>query len=63
MDIKNLSSCQVWWAQKLSWYHFQIDYCQKNASRVADTLSRFLQRNQTKENELQNKNTWILHKL
>ncbi len=26
MDIKNLSSRQVWWAQELSRYHFQIDY-------------------------------------
>ncbi len=27
MDTKNLSSCQVHWAQDLSWYHFRIDYC------------------------------------
>ncbi len=26
MDTKNLSSRQVYWAQELSWYHFQIDY-------------------------------------
>ena len=26
MDTKSLSSKQVWWAQKLSRYHFQIDY-------------------------------------
>ena len=26
MDTKNLSSRQVQWAQKLSRYHFQIDY-------------------------------------
>ena len=26
MDTKNLSSCQVRWAQKLSCYYFQIDY-------------------------------------
>ncbi len=26
MDTKNLSSNQVWWAQKLSKYHFRIDY-------------------------------------
>ncbi len=26
MDIKNLSSRQVWWAQELSRYHFRIDY-------------------------------------
>ena len=27
MDIKNLSSRQIRWAQELSQYHFQIDYC------------------------------------
>ena len=27
MDTKSLSSRQVCWAQKLSCYHFQIDYC------------------------------------
>ena len=26
IDTKSLSSCQVRWAQKLSQYHFQIDY-------------------------------------
>ena len=26
MDTKSLSSRQVCWAQKLSYYHFQIDY-------------------------------------
>ena len=27
MDTKLLSSCLVWWAQKLSCYHFRIDCC------------------------------------
>ena len=27
INIKNLSSGQVWWAQTLSRYHFRIDYC------------------------------------
>ena len=27
MDIKSFSSKQVCWTQKLSCYHFQIDYC------------------------------------
>ena len=27
MDIKSLSSRWVCWAQELSCYHFQIDYC------------------------------------
>ena len=41
MVIKSLSSCLVRWAQELSWYHFQIDYCQDKANNVADALSRF----------------------
>lgn len=43
MNTKSLSSCQVWWAQELYWYHFQIDYYQGKANGAADTLSRFLQ--------------------
>ena len=31
MDIKSLSSRQVRWAQELSWYYFQINYCQSKA--------------------------------
>ena len=27
IDTKSLSSRQVRWAQELSWYHFQINYC------------------------------------
>ena len=42
-DTKNLSSCQVWWAQELSKYYFCIDYCQKKANGGANALSRFLQ--------------------
>ena len=42
MDIKNLSSKQVRWAQKLSQYYFQIDYYQDKANVAADALSRFL---------------------
>ena len=41
MKTKNLSSCQVWWAQELSRHHFQIDYCQGKANEAADALSRF----------------------
>ena len=52
MDTKSLSSRQVRWAQELSCYHFQIDYCQGKANGAADVLSRFSQRNQTKEDEL-----------
>ena len=63
MDIKSLSSRQVRWAQKLSRYHFQIDYCQGKANRAADALFRFFQRNQAKKDELQTENTRILYKL
>ncbi len=63
MDIKSLSSRQFRWAQKLSWYHFQIDYCQEKVNVIANTLSRFLQRSQTQEEILQNENTQVLHRL
>ena len=41
MDTNSLSLKPVRWAQKLSWYHFQIDYCQGKANRAADALSWF----------------------
>ena len=63
MDIKSLSFRQIRWAQELSWYHFQIDYCQEKAHRAADALSRFFQKNQAEKNKLQTKNTRIFHKL
>ena len=43
MDTKSLSSRQVRWVQKLSHYHFQIDYYQCKANRAVYALSRFLQ--------------------
>ena len=52
MNTKNLSSKQVRWAQELSQYHFQIDYCQGKVNRAANTLSRFSQRNRSKKKEL-----------
>ena len=63
MDTKSLSSRQVRWAQKLSRYHFRIDYCQAKANGAADALSCFPQRSQAKEDELRAENTRILHKL
>lgn len=42
MDTKKLSSCQVYWAQELSQYHFQIDYRQGKANATVDALSWFL---------------------
>ena len=41
MDTKSLSSQQVCWAQELSRYHFQINYCQNKTNVAADALSRF----------------------
>ena len=45
MEMKSLSSRQVRWAQKLSCYHFQIDYRQGKANGAADALSCFPQSN------------------
>ncbi len=63
MDTKSLSSCQVCWDQKLSQYHFQIDYCQEKANAVADTLYCFFQKSQAKEKTLRNKNSQIFYRL
>ena len=49
MNIKSLGFCQILWAQKLSYYHFWIDYCQGKANRAADALSCFSQKNLDKE--------------
>ena len=38
MDTKSLSFKQVCWAQELSCYHFQIDYCQGKVNEAADAL-------------------------
>ena len=61
MDIKSLSFCQVWWAQKLSRYYFQIDYCQKKANGAADALSRFFQQDDKEKANFEAENTWILY--
>ena len=63
MDTKSLSSRQVRWAQELSQYHFQIDYCQSKANAAVNTLSRFVQRIHDKEDELRAKNGQIFHHL
>ncbi len=41
MDMKSLCFRQVRWAQKLSSYHFRIDYRQSKANRAADALSQY----------------------
>ena len=61
MNTKSLRSRQVHWAQKLSRYHFRIDYRQGKANTAVDALSRFVQRSQSKEKELRTENTQILH--
>ena len=63
IDTKSLSSRQVRWAQKLSRYHFQIDYCQGKANGAADALSQYLQRSAEEEETLQAENVKILHHL
>ena len=52
IDIKSLSSRQFCWAQKLSQFHFQIDYCQGKANVTGDTLSRFPQKSQDIKDEV-----------
>ena len=61
IDTKSLSSRQVRWAQELSQYHFQSNYYQGKANTVADALSRFAQKSQDKEKELQAENGQILY--
>ena len=56
-----MSSRQVRWAQKVSRYHFQIDYSQGKANGAADALSRFSQGSLDQEKKLWAENTQILH--
>ena len=63
METKSLSSRQVYWAQKLSRYHFQIDHCQGKANGAADALSRYPQWSVEEEKTLCSKNVKILHRL
>ena len=62
MDIKSLSSRQVWWAKELSKYHFQINYHQGKANGAANALSRFPQQDYKEDANFWAKNTWILHR-
>ena len=61
METKNLSSCQVWWAQKLLQYHFWIDYCQGKANGAADAIARFSQKSEYQKEKLWAENSQILH--
>ena len=61
MKTKNLSFHQVWWAQELLQYHFQINYYQGKANGAVYTLSRFPQKSDDKEEKLLAENSQILH--
>ena len=63
IDMKSLSSRQVRWAQKLSRYHFRIDYHQGKANRTANALSRYPQQSAEEEKILRTENVKILHHL
>ena len=63
METKSLSSRQVRWAKKLCRYHFQMNYRQGKANKVANTLFRYPQRSAKKEKALRAENVKILHRL
>lgn len=49
MDTKSLSFKWVWWALKLSRYHFRIDYYQGKANATTNALLYFRQTSQAKK--------------
>ena len=61
IDMKSLNSRQVWWAQKLSRYHFWINYCRGKANKAANALSCFPQRSLDKKKKLWAQNFQIFH--
>ena len=63
IDTKSLSSRQVCWAQKLSCYHFRIDYCQGKANGAANALSQYPQQSAEEKETLRAENDKILHRL
>ena len=63
MDTTSLSFRQVCWAQKLSCYHFQIDYRQAKANGAVDALSWYSQQSAKEEKILYTTNVKILHRL
>ena len=63
METKSLSSRQVRWTQKLSCYHFQINYRQGKAKKAADALFRYLQQSAEEEETFRSENIKILHRL
>ena len=63
INTKSLSSRQVRWAQKLSRYHFRIDYYQAKANKAADALCQYPQQSAEKEETFWAKNVKIFHRL
>lgn len=63
LDTKSLSSCQIWWAQKLSFYYFWFNYYQKKANKAANALFQFSQRFTNKKIALRVENIQILYHL
>ena len=63
MDTKSLSSRQVYWAQELSRYHFQIDYYQDKGNGATDALSWYSQQSAEEKKTLWAENIKILHRL
>ena len=63
INIKSLSSCQVQWAQELSRYYFQINYCQNKVNRVAYALSCFSQKDDKEKANSQVENTKFFYYL
>ena len=63
MDTKSLSFRQVRRAQKLSYYHFQIDYYQGKANGAVDVLFWYSQRSAEEKKTLQAENIKILYRL
>ena len=63
MDTKSLNSKQIRLAQKLSYYHFQIDYCQGKANGATNVLFYYPQRNAEEEKILYANNVKIFYHL
>ena len=63
MEMKSLSSGQVRCAQKLSCYHFWIDYCQGKANGATYALSWYIQQSAEEEKTFRSENVKILYRL
>lgn len=63
MSMENFNTRQIWSAQKLSQYNFQINYYQWKANENIDSFPRFCMKNQVKKDNLTAENTQILDHL